>query len=92
MIPPGRVRKKAKKVGAVRTTKKTATSGFAKRQSRDANRRYAKGIFQCGDDYHTCCQHGDWKVCAALLALCITNELKWLGTATAVGVKYVIGH
>ena len=93
MIPPGRVLKRMKKkVSAAKATKKTATPGIAKRQTRDANRRYTKGVFQCGDEYHKCCQQGAWKVCAALLALCITNELKWLGTATAVGVKYVIGH
>jgi hypothetical protein len=51
MIPPGRVLKRMKKkVSAAKATKKTATPGIAKRQTRDANRRYTKGVFQCGDE------------------------------------------
>jgi hypothetical protein len=89
--PPDRAMKRVAKKAAARKAK-TATPGIIKRAEKNKQVRYKKGVFQCGDEYHNCCQHGDWKLCAALLALCITNELKWLGAATAVGVKYVIGH
>ena len=39
-------------------------------------------------DYQTCCKHADWKFCAALLAICVTNQLKTLGFGTGAGAAY----
>jgi hypothetical protein len=90
--PPVRVSRVAKKRTKDASKAQTATPGIVNREERNKRDRYEKGVFKCGSDYHKCCQqHSDWKLCAALLALCITNELKWLGAA-AYGVKYMISH
>ena len=53
---------------------------------------YKTGVFKCKGDYDACRQGGDWKVCAALLALCITTELKILRALGAGTIGYMIGH
>jgi hypothetical protein len=75
----------------------TATPGLAKRAQGNTRVRYQTAIFRCWDDYQTCCQHNDWRICAAWLAICTTNQLKALGSlglgpAAYIGIKHLIGH
>ena len=93
MVAWALVQKRVVKTAASRKAK-TATPGIRKRLERNKQVRYKTRVFKCWGDYHTCCEHGDWKACAAWLALCITNELKALGLGPAayIGVKFLIGH
>lgn len=105
--------KEAAKRGSPRTTPKTfkrvskaaskkaattpATPSIAKRAQRNIRARYQTAIFRCRDDYLTCCQHDDWRICAALLVICITNQLRALGAlglgpAAYISIKHLIGH
>jgi L-serine deaminase len=70
------------------TTKKTAkkkattTKKIAKKLSRSKTKSsYNTQIFKCWDDYQTCCQTGNRKVCASLAAICISKQLAWAGAA-----------
>jgi hypothetical protein len=79
---------------AVTSSKKSA---IGKRAASSARTRYQSAVFKCWGDYETCCKHADWKLCAALLAICVTNQLKALGFGTGAGaayftIKHLLGH
>jgi hypothetical protein len=94
---PSRVGKKAAAKSKTAATKKTGTPGIVMRARASARNHYKTRVFKCVGDYGICCQQANWRLCAAWLAVCISNELQvlkalGLGPAAYVGVKYMIGH
>jgi hypothetical protein len=100
--PARRVLKKTRKVaarkaktetGVVVKTAPTGTPGIVKSEKRNKAVRYQTRVYQCLADYETCCQHHDWKTCAAMCTLCIVDALKALGLGPAayLGAKSLVG-
>jgi hypothetical protein len=86
-------RKAKTETGVVVKTAPTGTPGIVKREERNKTVRYQTRVYQCLADYETCCQHHDWKTCAAMCTLCVVDALKALGLggAAAVGIKSLVG-
>jgi hypothetical protein len=84
----------AQPVHATKKTKKLAVAKIAKRITAKTLPSYKTAVFKCLGDYETCCRNVDWRFCAALAALCITNQLKALGTvgATAYTAFKIFGN
>ena len=91
---PSRAAPKTMKRGATGSKRSgSKRSGIEKRARSSARAHYQSAVFKCWGDYQTCCKHADWKLCAAWLAICVTNQLKTLGlgTATYFSIKHLIG-
>jgi hypothetical protein len=66
----------------------TRSTGMHKRTTRG----YQTAIFKCLSDYRKCCRDGDWKLCASIMAICISKQVAWAGSAVVAATKYFSGH
>jgi hypothetical protein len=85
--PPARATKKTKPSGPKRVAKTAARS-----KTLSKSPPYKTAVFKCWSDYETCCQHGDWRMCASLAAICIANQLKWPAAGAFTLIKLFGGH
>jgi ribosomal protein S20 len=85
-----------KKKAAKNKSRKTIASAKAITRSTGmhnrARRGYQTAIFKCLSDYQKCCRDGDWKLCASIMAICISKQVAWAGSAVVAATKYFSGH
>ena len=80
---------KKRKVAAAKTANKKAAKAARPKKS-----RYSTKVFKCLEDFRTCCNDGDKKVCVAYAVICIAQQLQGLGIGVAAvpAIKFFLGH
>jgi hypothetical protein len=64
--------------GGPRGTVSDELHAFAERVAKSPRKKagkYATAPFRCLEDYDQCCKDHDWKVCTALVTICLGRQL-----------------